>query len=197
MVNHSCVLVVMRLSRCGKGRVGAVETMRRAQRYLRCEFALELSRIGRVQAGMILHPFKSIPGLLVMLFPLAAVAAAPEEEAKFVDAAQKAFDGKKPAELSKMTCWDRVSDHAKSKQEEVYKALVNEKNVTFSVKLAEVDLKLVKGQKEESLRQNLKIIKKLDLRLIDSRDKRTLGIIGFPVGENDGKLLLTTEVVEK
>jgi hypothetical protein len=47
------------------------------------------------------------------------------------------------------------------------------------------------------LRQNLKIVKQLDLRLIDDRDRKTLGVIGFPVGEKDGKLLLTTETPAK
>jgi hypothetical protein len=149
---------------------------------------------------MISSLFKSTLVLLLLVAPLAARAATPEEEAGFVDAVKKAFDEKKPGELSRVTCWDGVAEQARKKQEEVYKALVEEKDVSFGVKLVEADLKSFdKRQKAQgmALRQNLKIVKQLDLRLIDRRDKKTLSIIGFPVGEKDGKLLLTTEVAGK
>jgi len=160
----------------------------------------ELSRGFCVQDGMMTRSCMVALMLFVFVIPDAAKGATAEEEAKFVETAKKAFDEKKPGELSKLTCWDGVSEEAKKKQEGVYKALVEEKDVSFSVKLVEPDIKsFQKGQKKEraSLRQNLKIVKQLDLRLIDDRDRKTLGVIGFPVGEKDGKLLLTTETPAK
>jgi hypothetical protein len=149
---------------------------------------------------MTAHPFKSALALLALLLPLAAVAAAPERETQFVDAARKAFDEKKPGDLSKLTCWDGVSETARKKQEETFKLLVEEKDVTFSVKLVDADLKRpVKDHKEDGvlMRPNLKIVKQLDVTLIDSRDKKILGILGFAVGEKDGKLLLVREAPAK
>lgn len=134
--------------------------------------------------------------LLALLLSLATVAAAPEQETQFVDAAKRAFDEKKPAELSKLTCWDGVSEPACKKQEETFKLLVEEKDVTFGVKLVDADLKEpVKDHKEDGvlMRPNLRIVKQLDVTLMDKRDKKTLGIIGFAVGEKDGNLLLVRE----
>ena len=152
------------------------------------------------------HPIKSALALLALLLSLAATVAAtaatPEEEAKFVDAAKKAFDEKKPADLSKLTCWDGVSEQAQKKDEETFKLLMEEKDVTFSFKLVDADPKAVaeKEQKADGAptRPNLKIVKQLDLTMIDPRDhKRILGIIGFAVGEKDGKLLLVREAPAK
>ena len=152
---------------------------------------------------MTTHPLKSALALLaLLLLPLAAIAAAPEQETKFVDAAKKAFDEKKPAELSKLTCWDGVSEQDQKKQEETFKLLVEEKNVTFSLKLVDADPKAVADKDHKAdgapTRPNLKIVKQLDVTLIDARDKeRILGIIGFAVGEKDGKLLLVREAPAK
>ena len=146
--------------------------------------------------------FKSALVLLALLLPLAAIAATPEEETRFVDVAKKAFDEKKTADLSKLTCWDGVSEQAQKKQEETFKLLIEEKDVTFSFKLVDADPKAVaeKDQKADGAptRPNLKIVKQLDVTLIDPRDnKRILGIIGFAVGEKDGKLLLVREAPVK
>jgi hypothetical protein len=137
---------------------------------------------------MINIPFRSALVLFTLMLPLASNAAAPEEETKFVDAVKKAFDEKKPAELSSLTCWDGISDEDKKKGEETYKHLVEE-DVSFSFELVEADLKHP-DKNGEPLRPNLKIVKQLDVHLIDSRDKKLLAILGFAVGEKDGKLLL-------
>jgi hypothetical protein len=191
----------------GDGRILYAPAREKRERKLKSQGAggltnddVKLPRLAGVQAAMNTHPFKSLLALLVLVVPLAATAATPEEETSFVDAVKKAFDEKKPAELSKVTCWDGVSEQAKKKQEEVYKTLIEEKDVSFGVKLVEPDLKsLEKRQKKEgaALRHNLKIVKQLDLRLIDNRDHKTLGIIGFPVGEKAGKLLLTNQTPAK
>lgn len=154
---------------------------------------------------MTTHPFTSALALLALLLPLAATAATPEEETKFVDAAKKAFDEKKPADLSKLTCWDGVSEQARKKDEETFKLLMEEKDVTFSIKLVDAEAKdlakkAAEDRKEDGVptRPNLKIVKQLDLTMIDPRDKkRILGIIGFAVGEKDGKLLLVREAPSK
>src|SRR5205823_4749587 len=90
---------------------------------------------------------------------------------------------------------------AAAKQEETFKLLVEEKGVTFSLKLVDADLKApVKDHKEDGVptRPNLKIVKQLDVTLLDARDnKRILGILGFAVGEKDGKLLLVREAPAK
>jgi len=97
-----------------------------------------------------------------------------------------------------------VSEQTRKKEEQSYKDLVEEqKDATFSFKLVDADPKdPVKDHKEDGvplrdalpLRPNLKIVKQLDLTMTDSRDnKRILGIIGFAVGEKDGKLLLVKE----
>jgi hypothetical protein len=151
---------------------------------------------------MTTHPFKSALAVLALLLPLAATAATPEEETRFVDAAKKAFDEKKPADLSKLTCWDGVSEEAQKQQEGTYKLLMEEKDVTFSFKLVDADPKAVAEKDRKALgaptRPNLKIVKQLDLTMMDPRDhKRILGIIGFAVGEKDGKLLLVREAPAK
>jgi hypothetical protein len=141
--------------------------------------------------------FKSALVLLTLMLCLAATAATPEEETKFVDAVKKAFEEKKPGEVSKLTCWDGISEQAKKKDEEVYKLLMEEKDVTFGFKLVEADLKERKDHHVPP-RPNLKIVKQLDLTMKDTRDhQRILGIIGFAVGEKDGKLLLVRELPEK
>ena len=147
---------------------------------------------------MTIHPFKSVLALLTLMLPLASTAATPEEEAKFVDAVKKAFDEKKPGDLSKLTCWDGVSEETRKKGEETYKGLIEEKEVTFTFTLVEADLKKRKVDGGTSL-PNLKIIKQLDMRMIDQRDNKrtTLGIIGFAVGEKEGKLLFVREAPAK
>jgi len=57
--------------------------------------------------------------LFVFVIADAAKGATAEEEAKFVETVKKAFDEKKPGELSKVTCWDGVSEEAKKNQEGV------------------------------------------------------------------------------
>jgi hypothetical protein len=156
------------------------------------------------------HPLTSALARLTLLLLLAATvavtvavtAATPEEEARFVDAARKAFAEKKPGDLSKLTCWDGVLEPDQKKQEETFKLLMEEKDVTFSLKLVDAEEKAVaeKERKAEGAptRPNLKIVKQLDVTLIDPRDpKRILGIIGFAVGEKDGKLLLVREAPAK
>ena len=99
---------------------------------------------------MSIQPFKSALALLALLLPVAATAAAPEEETRFVDAAKKAFDEKKPADLSKLTCWDGVSEQARKEQEGTYKLLMEEKDVTFSFKLVDADPKAVAEKERQA-----------------------------------------------
>jgi hypothetical protein len=149
---------------------------------------------------MTIHPFKPAAVLLALVLPAATSAATREAETTFVAAAKRAFDGKTPADLAKLTCWDGVAAEAKAKQEQTYALLVEERDVTFSVKLAEVDPKFpAKDRKADGAppRPNLKVLKRLDVTLTDRRDKKILGIIGFPVGEKEGTLLLASEVPAK
>ena len=135
------------------------------------------------------HRFNSALALLALMPSLASAApAAPGKEAKLVGAVQAAFDERKPAGLSNLTCWDGFSGQARRKQEEAYKLLVEQQGVTVRVELVEAD---AKGHKDDApARPNVRVVKRLDVRLIDGRDRKLLGIIGFPVGEKDGKLLL-------
>ena len=131
--------------------------------------------------------------LLAALLPFAARAATPEDEAKFVDAVKAAFDAKKPADLSGLTCWDRVSADTQTKEEQMYADLVNDPTIAFTFKLEAADLKDPKAQ-AISDRANLKITRQLHMTLTSRRDGKILAGIGFAVVEKDGKLLFAKQV---
>jgi hypothetical protein len=138
--------------------------------------------------------------LLVVVAPLAARAAPPAEEARFVAAVQKAFKDHKPADLVELTCWDRVSEKTKKEAEGMYADLVNQKDVVWDFKLVDPDPKAVEKERTEpgvAGRANIAIIKQLDMKFSDMDGKRVLGIIGFAVGEKDGKLLMARQAPAK
>jgi hypothetical protein len=124
----------------------------------------------------------------------AAIAATPEEEAHFVAAVKKAFDDHKGAALAELTCWDRVTEKQRKGTEAAYTTLVEQKDVTWEFKLVDADLKFLdRGRKDENgvpQAPSLPVTRQLDMKFRDKDGKRTLGIIGYAVGEKDGKLLL-------
>jgi hypothetical protein len=139
--------------------------------------------------------------LLPFFAPLpAAVAATPVEEARFVAVVRKAFDEHKSATLVELTCWDRVSEKTKKEAEGMYADLVNQKDVVWDFKLVDPDPKAVEKERTEpgvAGRANIAIIKQLDMKFSDKDGKRVLGIIGFAVGEKDGKLLMARQAPAK
>jgi len=140
-------------------------------------------------------------GMMVTAFaPVVALAATPTEEARFVAAVRKAFDERKGAGLTELVCWDRVGDAERKSTEKMYKELVEEKDVIWEFKLVDPDPKAVERSKKEEngivRRRNLAVVKQLEMTFRDKDGKRILGIIGFGVGEKDGKLMLAA-VAEK
>jgi hypothetical protein len=138
--------------------------------------------------------------LLAAFVPLTALAATPEEEARFVAAVTKAFEERKGAGLVEVTCWDRVGEKERKDSEGMYGELVGQKDCTWSFALVDPPAKdlerVMKGDAQRRL-PNLPVTKQLDMTFRDKDGKRILGIIGFPVGEKDGKLLLTTAAAKK
>ena len=70
----------------------------------------------------------------ILVFQLhSALAASPEEEAKFVAAAKQAFEKHNADDLVSMTCWDRVSDRIKKEGTQQYKRAVATTNVVVTL----------------------------------------------------------------
>lgn len=139
------------------------------------------------------RPFAIGLVLALILSPFAARAATADEEAKFTAAVQKAFESRKPSELSDLTCWDGTPDRAKKSAEQVYQSLMDEKDVTFAVTLESLDDKPFdkeRVQDGERYRWNLEPTKRIALTM-RGKDQKILGIIGLAVGEKDGKLRLS------
>jgi hypothetical protein len=137
--------------------------------------------------------------LVAAFAPLAAVAATPEEEKRFVAAVRKAFEERKGAGLVEVTCWDRVSEKTRKGSEGMYGELVGQKDVVWEFKLVDADAKQEKPRVEDGVehRANLPIVKQLDMTFRDKDGKRILGVIGFAVGEKDGKLMLLSSAPVK
>ena len=102
--------------------------------------------------------------------------------------------------MAELVCWDRVSDAERKSTEGMYKELVEEKDVIWEFKLVDPDPKAIeRSRKEENgivRKGNLAVVKQLEMTFRDKDGKRILGIIGFGVGEKDGKLMLAA-VAEK
>jgi hypothetical protein len=104
----------------------------------------------------------------------------------------KAFEERKGAGLAEVTCWDRVGEAERKEAEGVYGELVGTKDVTWAFALVEPpakDLERVKKGDEQGRRPNLEITKQLDMTFRD-KNGRILGIIGWAVGEKDGRLMM-------
>src|SRR6266700_337664 len=120
-------------------------------------------------------------------------AAAPEEEARFLAAVQKAFEARDASVLDELTCWDRVPEKLKQNLQGTYAALVAEKGVVFDFKLVDPERKFVDRDRTEDgvpYRANLPVTRQLNMKATDTRDKKTLFILTFAVGEKEGKLFL-------
>lgn len=127
--------------------------------------------------------------LCVGFSPAFGAAAPADDEARFVDAVRNAFHDRKASDLSRLTCWDRVPEEDKKKDEQAYAALIAEKDVSFNFELVDRDRKVVERKEDGVLhRTNLPITRQLDV-IIRDKQKKTLGVIGFPVGRKNGKLM--------
>jgi hypothetical protein len=123
----------------------------------------------------------------------AAGAATPEEEARFLAEVRKAFAARDASGLDALTCWDRVPAKLKENLQAAYASLVAEQGVVFDFKLADPDRKFVDRDRTEegvTYRANLPVTRQLNMKATDPRDKKTLFILTFAVGEKDGKLFL-------
>jgi hypothetical protein len=86
-----------------------------------------------------------------------------------------------------------VGEKAKKEAEGMYADLVTQKDVVWDFKLVDPDAKALEKERAKPAdeRANIAVIKQLDMKFSDKKDgTRVLGIIGFAVGEKDGKLLL-------
>ena len=122
-----------------------------------------------------------------------AAAAPPEEETRFLAAVGKAFDARDASGLDALTCWDRVPEKQKQNLQHTYAALVAEKDAIFDFKLVDPDRNFVDRDRTEdgvTYRMNLPVTRQLNMKATDPRDKKTLFVLTFAVGEKDGKLFL-------
>jgi hypothetical protein len=122
-----------------------------------------------------------------------AAAAPQEEETRFLAAVQKAFDARDASPLDELTCWDRVPEKQKQNLQHAYAALVAEKDAIFDFKLVDADRNFVDRDRTEdgvTYRMNLPVTRQLNMKATDPRDKKTLFVLTFAVGEKDGKLFL-------
>jgi hypothetical protein len=157
----------------------------------------ELRRRGGVERSMKRYSTSIVLALwmtIVAFAPAVVHAASPAEEARLVAAVRKAFDEHKGAGLAGVTCWDGIGGADRKSAEGGYKALVEQKDVVWEFKLVEPDPKAVeRARKEENgivRRENLAIVRRLEMTFRDKEGKRILGIIGYGVGEKDGRLML-------
>lgn len=138
--------------------------------------------------------------LIAAVAALSAVAGAatPEEETRFVSAVRKAFDDRKGAGLAELTYWEGVGEKERADSEKMYGDLVTQKDVTWEFKLVDAspkDLaKRAAADARDGRRVNLAITKQLDMTFRDKDGKRILGIIGWAVGEKDGRLMMVRSV---
>jgi hypothetical protein len=138
--------------------------------------------------------------VLAAVVPPAAVAATPAEEGRFVAAVKKAFQERKAAGLVEVTCWDRVGENERKEAQGVYAELVGTKDVTWAFALVEPpakDLARVTKGDAQGRRPNLAITRQLDMTFRDKDGNRILGIIGWAVGEKDGRLMMVRSAPEK
>jgi hypothetical protein len=127
-------------------------------------------------------------------------AASSEEQQRFVATARKAFEARDSAQMDAMTYWDGVPEDRKKNLRHSYASLVAEKDVLFDFKLVDPDGKAADRELKEdgiTYRFNLPVTRELQLKAIDTRDKKTLFLLTFAVGEKDGKLYLLGTVPVK
>jgi hypothetical protein len=142
-----------------------------------------------------MHPhtvkaFFALSILCVGFSPTFGAAAAADDEARFLAAVRNAFHDRKASDLSRLTCWDGVPEEDKKKDEQAYAALVAEKDVSFNFELVDRDRKVVERTEHGVVyRTNLPITRQLDV-IIRDKQKKTLGVIGFPAGRKNGKLMV-------
>jgi hypothetical protein len=118
-----------------------------------------------------------------------ALAASPDEEARFVAAAKQAFQKHDADALMTLTCWDRVPDKFKDSGKKQYARDVAQ--TTTDINLTnpdpdEPDL-VWKDTDGVSYRSNLSVVKQLKI-IFGSGGRFSDGT--YPVGEKDGKLYL-------
>ena len=141
-----------------------------------------------------------------------ALAASPEEEARFVAAARQAFEKHDAAALVALTCWDRAPDKLKKNGEQQYVGIIGyAKTITgppvTDIKLLNPDKSSVQWNVDDDprfveidpawkqagvgYRSNLPIVNQLKVTFAPTKadDKTSLTIdVTYPVGEKDGKL---------
>jgi len=126
----------------------------------------------------------------VLAFQLqSALAASPEEEARFVAAAKQAFEKHDADALMTLTCWDRVPDKFKGSGKKQYDRDVAQ--TATDISLTNPDPKFPdlvwKDTDGVSYRSNLPVVKQLKITF-EHGGKFKDGT--YPVGEKDGKLYL-------
>jgi hypothetical protein len=135
----------------------------------------------------------------VLAFHLhSALAALPEEEARFVAAARQAFEGHNADGLMALTCWDRVPDKFRDSGKKHYVRDVAQ--TATDIALTPPDPKYPdlewKDKDSVSYRSNLTVIKQLKITFVSGTKLDTaVGNVKvrdavYPVGEKDGQLYL-------
>jgi hypothetical protein len=127
-----------------------------------------------------------------------ALAASPEEEARFVTAAKQAFEKHEADALIRLTCWDRVSDEHKERGKKRYAkevALTATDVVLSAPDPNSPDLEW-KDEAGVARRSNLPVVKHLKITFAPgSTIELKMGpvkvkAVTYPVGEKAGKLFL-------
>ena len=133
---------------------------------------------------------------ILALYLHAAFGATPEEEARFVAAARKAFEQHDADALVGLTCWDRVPDDIQASEKRLYALRVAQQVTKIELVSHNKYPHVVRRDKNGVLlRANLHIVKMLEITHAPKSDgavgdeKKKLAQ-GYPVGEKDGKLYL-------
>jgi hypothetical protein len=136
--------------------------------------------------------------LLLLIQTHLALAASPEEEARFVAAAKQAFEKHEAEALVALTCWDRVSDELKDRGKKRYAkevALTASGVVLSAPDPSSPDLEW-KDEAGVAHRSNLPVVKHLKITFAPGstielkRGPVKVKDVTYPVGEKEGKLFL-------
>jgi hypothetical protein len=127
---------------------------------------------------------------LLAALGLRSIAASPEAEARFIADARAAFDTKNSTNLLNLVCWDRVTPDMKQMVTRQLSYLVQKPVDHLELVAADPADKIEYTRNGVTYRSNLSVIKQLKITF--KSESTGLSSAGFPIGEKDGKLFITT-----
>jgi hypothetical protein len=136
--------------------------------------------------------------LLLLIHAHFALAASPEEEARFVAAVKQAFEKHEAGALIALACWDRVSDEQKDSGKKRYAKEVSLTPTGFVLSAPDPKLPDVEWKDDAGVayRSNLPVVKHLKITFAPGstielkRGPIKVKDVTYPVGEKEGRLFL-------